>query len=81
LILPEAADCASEYAHPPLETLIESTLPEDQKRALQQMNDDLSMQRSGGLRRHVTANFLDHTAAAASREDGRDVDMMADQCR
>lgn len=56
-------------------------LPEDQKRELQQMSDYLSMQRSGGLPRQVTVRFFDHTVTAASIEDGREVDVISDQCR
>lgn len=53
----------------------------DQKRELQQMNDYLSMQRSGGLRRQVTVRFFDHTVVAASIENGREVDAVEGQCR
>lgn len=56
-------------------------LPEDQKRELQQMNDYLSVQRSGGLPRHVTVRFFDHTVVAASIDNGQEIDVMTEQCR
>lgn len=56
-------------------------LPEDQKRELQQMNEYLSVQRSGGLPRNVTVRFFDHGVVAASIENGREVDLMSQQCR
>lgn len=65
----------------PRSVTMSTFLPEDQKRELQQMNDYLSMQRSGGLRRHVTVRFFDHTVVATSIEDGREIDNVPAQCR